>query len=140
MARNGKGRSGSWAKSSAISIFILLRHPAGSGARYFVSKISLGTGWLNNKPCISSRLSNRSRRDCSSVSTPSATTLSFSECASLMTVDTPTASSATISGKIAIERMPDSTYFLPNTTLGLLSNSLDTTAFFSLIARAANRL
>src|SRR6185436_16406667 len=52
------------------------------------SKISAGTGLLNRKPCISSQLSNPRRRDCSSVSTPSATTLSFIECASWMMVDT----------------------------------------------------
>src|SRR6202521_3155787 len=61
---------------------------ARGGARNLDSKISLGTGLLNKKPCISSQPSNRSRRDCSSVSTPSATTLSFSECARLMKVDT----------------------------------------------------
>jgi hypothetical protein len=47
------------------------------GVRNLVSKISIGTGLLNRNPCISSQFSNRSRRDCSSVSTPSATTLSF---------------------------------------------------------------
>src|ERR1700680_440936 len=60
---------------------------ADSSARYLYSKISLGTGLLNKNPCISSQPSNRSSRDCSSVSTPSATTLRFSECARLMIVD-----------------------------------------------------
>ena len=48
-----------------------------NGARYFVSKDSLGNGLLNKNPCISLQFNDRSRRNCSSVSTPSATTLSF---------------------------------------------------------------
>jgi hypothetical protein len=34
-------------ESSAISIFITIRHPVAGGARYLVSKISLGTGLLS---------------------------------------------------------------------------------------------
>src|SRR5579863_1207422 len=56
--------------------------------RYLASKISRGSGLLNRYPCISSQSSTRSSRDCSWVSTPSATTLSLSECARLMMVDT----------------------------------------------------
>src|ERR1700684_3647296 len=63
------------------------KNAADSSARYLDSKISLGIGLLNKKPCILSQPSNRSSRDCSSVSTPSATTLRFSECARLRIAD-----------------------------------------------------
>ena len=46
----------------------------------------------------------------------------------------PTASPETISGKMTIERTPDSAYFLPNRTLESFDESLDTMTCFSLTA------
>src|ERR1700729_4335105 len=56
--------------------------------RYFDLKTSPGIGLLKKNPCISSQPSKPSRRDCSSVSTPSPTTLSFNPWPMLMMVDT----------------------------------------------------
>ena len=84
-----------------------LMNVAAVGLRNWVSNNSPGTGWLNRKPCISSQASKRSRRDCSSVSTPSATTLSLSECASLMMVDT----SASPSGAAVISTTNERSIF-----------------------------
>src|SRR6185503_15649115 len=81
LRRAERGRRQRSAKVQAASARI-------GGARNFASKISEGTGLLKRKPCISSHLSRRSRRDCSAVSTPSATTFSLSACARLMMVET----------------------------------------------------
>jgi hypothetical protein len=56
--------------------------------RYLLSNKSAGSGLENRKPWNSSQLSNFRSRDCSSVSTPSATTIRRSACATLMMVDT----------------------------------------------------